>query len=65
MRQRLADKLEVPAWESLVIVMGCVSCSLDEGDVGGLWPSGDGEVKMSSVRVERELHHQGFYKADS
>ncbi len=45
-RQRLADELEVPEWEALVLVVGRVSCSRKEDDNGGLCPSGDGEVSI-------------------
>ncbi len=47
-RQRLAMELEVPAWEALKLVVGRVSCSLQDSvsHVGGRWPSGEGEVNM-------------------
>ncbi len=55
-RQRLAMELEVPAWEALKLVVGRVSCSLQESvlDVAGRWPSGEGEVSM-------QLSNQGNY----
>ncbi len=46
-RQRLVDELEVPAWEALVLVVGRVSCSRKEVNVGGHCPSGDGEVSIN------------------
>jgi hypothetical protein len=60
-RQRLAAELEVPAWEALVLVVGRVSCSRKNGEVGDRWPTGEGEVSINpggdcGVNVNDKIH---------